>query len=86
MLRWRRLTPRISSPLQSSLYGIPYCSHASTNARETGLGEWLRVTGSGPPAPWYSEGPSSKSSERLKYGRTSSYDQPVAPYRPARSS
>jgi hypothetical protein len=56
------------------------------NALVTGLGESLRVTGSGPPAPWKAEGPSSKSSERLKYGSTSPYDQPVAPYRVAQSS
>ena len=79
MLRCANPAPSISAPLQSSLYGSPYSVHASTNATLTGLGSWLRVTGSGPPAPWYCDSPSSKSSERLKYGSTSSYDQPAAP-------
>ena len=65
MLRCANPAPSISAPLQSSLYGSPYSVHASTNATLTGLGSWLRVTGSDPPAPWYCDSPSSKSSERL---------------------
>ena len=41
-------------------------------AMVAGFGLWMRVTGSGPPLPWYSHGPSSKSSDFLKNGRTSS--------------
>jgi hypothetical protein len=42
--------------------------------------EWRRFcTLSGPPAPWYSEGPFSWSSDFLKYGNTSSKLQPAAP-------
>ena len=41
--------------------------------------ERLSDTESGPPTPWKALSPRSLSSERLKYGRTSSYDQPVHP-------
>ena len=41
--------------------------------------ERLSDTARGPPTPWNSLSPRSLSSERLKYGSTSSYDQPVQP-------
>ena len=46
---------------------------------DQGLIERPSETASGPPTPWNSSSPRSLSSERLKYGSTSSYDQPVAP-------
>ena len=70
-VRWVSPTPRISSALGSSLCGTPRSTAASIMATVTGLGSVILVTGSGPPTPWYRLGPSSKSSDRLKYGRTS---------------
>ena len=68
---WVRPTPRMESASGSSLCGTPRSTAASIMATVTGLGSLILVTGSGPPTPWYSPGPSSKSSDRLKYGRTS---------------
>ena len=45
-----------------------------------GVIERLSDTARGPPTPWNSLSPRSLSSERLKYGSTSSYDQPSAPF------
>ena len=54
-----RPTPRMSSALGSSLRGTPTSAAASIIATVAGLGSLMWVTGSGPPAPWYSLGPSS---------------------------
>ena len=56
---WVRPTPRMSSALGSSLRGTPRSTAASIIATVAGLGSLMRVTGSGPPTPWYSPGPSS---------------------------
>ncbi len=77
--RWARPTPKMDSPLQSSLRGIPYSAAASMKETVAGFGSWLRATGSGPPPPWKAFGPSSKSSDLRKNGKTSSYAQPAAP-------
>ena len=51
-VRWVRPTPRMSPALGSSLAGTPRSTAASIIATVTGLGSWMRVTGSGPPTPW----------------------------------
>ena len=56
--------------------GVVVARHAALDRRldhgdRDRVGLPILVTGSGPPTPWYSPGPSSKSSDRLKYGRTS---------------
>ena len=57
----------------------PACTAASSSASISGHMERLSETVSGPPTPWNSLAPRSLSSERLKYGSTSSYDHPVQP-------
>ncbi len=71
--------PRISAPLQSSLRGTPASAAAASRRGVSGCGSWLIETLSGPPTPWYSDSPPSKSSDLMKNGSTSAYDQPGAP-------
>ena len=56
---WTSPTPRMSSALRSSLRGTPVSAAASIIASVAGLGSLMWVTGSGPPAPWYSSAPPS---------------------------
>ena len=57
----------------------PASTAAASIASTSGCIERLSETASGPPTPWKASSPRSLSSARLKYGSTSSYDQPVAP-------
>ncbi len=57
----------------------PACTAASSIRSVNLLIERLSDTESGPPTPWNASSPRSLSSERLKYGSTSSYDHPVQP-------
>ena len=54
---WVRPTPRMSSAFGSSFFGTPISTAASIMAIVAGLGSLMWVTGSGPPTPWYSDGP-----------------------------
>ena len=57
----------------------PAWTAASSIVSISGCIERLSEIDSGPPTPWYSLSPRSLSSERLKYGSTSSNDQPSQP-------
>ena len=69
---WKRPTPSWLAPLKSGLGSRPASTLASIIVSISGLMERLSDTLIGPPAPWNASSPRSLSSERLKYGSTSS--------------
>ncbi len=71
-VNWKRPTPSWSAPLKSGLWSSPASTLASIMVSMSGLIALLSDTLIGPPAPWKASSPRSLSSERLKYGSTSS--------------
>ncbi|MND05026.1 hypothetical protein D3C83_255850 [compost metagenome] len=59
--------------------GMPTAAAAARNLAFNGRGERRSATLSGPPIAWNSDAPRSLFSDFMKYGRTSSQPQPVAP-------